>query len=94
MVRSMGAQWRSGRVLDSRPRGRGFELNRRHCVVVLESSLVLAQPRKARPCLTERLLMGGKESNQNKWYDQLLPQYLMNLFNTLLHDMDILNVCM
>ena len=31
-----GAQWLSGRVLDLRPRGRGFEPNRRHCVVVLE----------------------------------------------------------
>ena len=31
-----GAQWLSGRVLDSRPRGRGFEPNWRHCVVVLE----------------------------------------------------------
>ena len=31
-----GAQWLSGRVLDSRPRGRGFETHRRHCVVVLE----------------------------------------------------------
>ena len=29
------AQWRSGRVLDSRPRGRGFEPHRRHCVVSL-----------------------------------------------------------
>ena len=28
---------RSGRVLDSRPRGRGFEPHWRHCVVVLES---------------------------------------------------------
>ena len=27
-------------------------------------SLVLVQPRKPRPCLTERLLMGCKESNQ------------------------------
>ena len=33
---SEGAQWLSGRVLDSRPRGRGFEPHRRHCVVVLE----------------------------------------------------------
>ena len=33
---SFGAQWLSGRVLDSRPRGRGFEPHRRHCVVVLE----------------------------------------------------------
>ena len=31
-----GAQWLSGRVLDSRPRGRGFEPHRRHCIVVLE----------------------------------------------------------
>ena len=29
-------------------------------------SLVLVQPRKTRPCLTERLLMGRKESNQTK----------------------------
>ena len=32
---SMGAQWLSGRVLDSRPRGRGFE---RHCVVSLSKT--------------------------------------------------------
>ena len=31
-----GAQWRSGRVLDSRSKGRGFEPHRRHGVVVLE----------------------------------------------------------
>ena len=33
---TLGAQWLSGRVLDSRPKGRGFEPHRRHCVVVLE----------------------------------------------------------
>ena len=32
----VGAQWLSGRVLDSRPKGSGFEPHRRHCVVVLE----------------------------------------------------------
>ena len=32
----MGAQWLSGRVLASRPRGCRFEPHRRHCVVVLE----------------------------------------------------------
>ena len=32
----LGAQGLSGRVLDSRPRDRGFEPHRRHCVVVLE----------------------------------------------------------
>ena len=63
-----GAQWLSGRALDSRPRGRGFEPRRRHCVVSLSKninpSLVLVQPRKTRPFITERLLMGRKESNQ------------------------------
>ena len=64
------AQWLSGRVLDSRPRGRGFEPHRRHCVVSLSKninpSLVLVQPRNTRPFITERLLMGRKESNQLK----------------------------
>ena len=36
IISSSGAQWLSGRVLDSRPKGRGFEPHRRHCVVVLE----------------------------------------------------------
>ena len=31
-----GVQWLSGRVLDSRPRGHGFQSHWRHCVVVLE----------------------------------------------------------
>ena len=31
---------------------------------VLYPSLVLVQPRKTRPYITERLLMGCKESNQ------------------------------
>ena len=65
-----GAQWLSGRVLDSRPKGRGFEPHRRSCVVSLSKninpSLVLVQPRKTRPFITERLLMGRKESNQTK----------------------------
>ena len=30
------AQWLSGRVLDSRQKGHGFEPHQRHCVVVLE----------------------------------------------------------
>ena len=36
-----GAQWLSGRVLDSRPRGRGFEPHRCHCVVVLEQDIFI-----------------------------------------------------
>ena len=35
-ARKLGAQLLSGRVLDSRPRGHGFEPHRHHCVVVLE----------------------------------------------------------
>ena len=31
-----GAQWLSGRVLDSRPKGCRFEPHLRHCFVVLE----------------------------------------------------------
>ena len=65
-----GAQWLSGRVLDSRPRGCGFEPQWRHCVVSLSKNinpgLVLVQPRKTRPFIIERLLMGRKESNQTK----------------------------
>ena len=72
----LGAQWLSGRVLDSRPKGRGFEPHRRHCVASLNKnisrSLVLVQPRKTRSYITERLLMGRKESNQtNKSYTML-----------------------
>ena len=41
--RREGAQWLSGRVLDSRPRGHGFKPHRRHCVVVFEQdSFILA----------------------------------------------------
>ena len=34
----------------------------------INPSLVLVQPRKTRPYITERLLMGRKESNQTKQY--------------------------
>ena len=67
----MGAQWLSGRVLDSRPRVRASPASlrcgpwARH----IYPSLVLVQPKKTRPCLTERLLMGRKESNK-KTHDQ------------------------
>ena len=68
--RDFKTQWLSGRVLDLRPKGLGFESNWRHCVVSLSKSinpsLVLVQPRKTRPFITERLLMGHKEPNQTK----------------------------
>ena len=100
--RLLGAQWLSGRVLDSKPRGIGFESHRRHCVVSLSKninpSLVLVQPRKTRPFITERLLMGCKESNQTKqnktktsnrgseahWVDEL--DHLINLPHSEFHD--------
>ena len=41
--KALGAQWLNARVLDSRPRGRGFEPHRRHCVVVLgQDTFILA----------------------------------------------------
>ena len=77
-MNSEGAQWLSDRVLDSRPRGCGFKPYRHHCVVSLSKninpSLVLVQPRKTHPYITDRLLMGRKESNpktnkKNLWPD-------------------------
>ena len=59
---------RSGSVvtlLDSGPRGRGFEPHWCHCLVSLSKninpSVVLVQPRKTRLFTTGRLLMGHKE---------------------------------
>ena len=37
-------------------------------------SLVLVQPRKTRPCLNERLLIGRKESNQT--FERLQINYM------------------
>ena len=69
-VQTVQTQWLSGRVLDSKQRGCGFEPHRRHCVVSLSKSinpsLVQVQPRKTRPFITKRVLMGRKESNQTK----------------------------
>ena len=56
-------------MLDSKPRGHGFDPHRRHCVVVLEQDtfiLATGSTQEDTPCLTERLLMGRKESNQTK----------------------------
>ena len=54
----------SGRGFDWRRKGRGFEPHRHHCVVSfsknINPSLVLVQPRKTRPFINERLLMGIK----------------------------------
>ena len=58
---------RSGSVVECLTRDRGAagsSLTDVTAVVLLEQDTVLVQPRKTRPCLTERLLMGRKESNQ------------------------------
>ena len=56
------------RVLASRQRGRGFKPHQYQCIVSLSKninpSLLLFQPMKTCPLVTERLLMGCKESNQ------------------------------
>ena len=66
-----GVQWLSGGVLDSRPRGCGFQPHQHRCVVSLSTthpSLVLIRPGKTHLFITERLLMGRKESKQTKWH--------------------------
>ena len=67
----MGAQWLSDRVLDSRPRGRRFEPHQCHCVVslskIINPSLVLVQPRKTCPFITERWDVKN-QSKQTKKY--------------------------
>ena len=73
---NVGVQWLDGRVLDWKPRGRRIEPHRCHCAVSLSKninpSLVLVQPRKTGLFLTDRLLMGRKESNQtNKQTKQM-----------------------
>ena len=92
-----GAQWLSGRVLDSRPRGsgwgRGFEPHGCHCVVSLSKninpSLVLVQPMKARPFITERLLMGRKESIKKQPHKQTIWTHSeSNLFTVVLTKSD------
>ena len=61
----------SGSVVECLTRDRGaggLEPHRRHCVVSLSKNinprLVLVQPKKTCPLITQRLLMGRKESNQ------------------------------
>ena len=84
----MGAQWLSGRVLDLRPRGRGFKPHWHHCVVSLSKninpSLVLVQHRKTRPFITEILLMGHKESNQSKSISEMILLITQNMLKLMM----------
>ena len=85
-IKIVGAQFLSGRVLNSRPRGFRFKPHMHHCFVSLSKniypSLVLVQSRKTHPFITERLLMGCKESDKtNKNQDR----YNIVIFCSLLH---------
>ena len=66
----------SGSVVERLTRDQGFEPYRLHCVVSFSKNiipgLVLVQPRKTSPFITERLLMGRDESNQTNKPSQLL----------------------
>ena len=72
---------------------RVLEPHRRHCVVSLSKnippSLVLVQPRKTRPFITERLLMGRKDSNQTKYLHKKLP-----LWNVRIAKVSVKNKCL
>ena len=73
-------------MLDSRPRGRGFEPHRSHCVVSLSKNINLKlstdSTQEARPFTTEKLLMGRKESNQrNKQTNNTSDQDCWSLKN-------------
>ena len=63
-----GAQWLSGRVLDMKPRVAGSSLTGVTALCPwarrIYPSLVLVQPRKTHPFITERLLMGSNLKNQ------------------------------
>ena len=68
------AQWSS--VVECLTRDRGAASSSLNVVSLskkINPSLVLVQPRKTRPFITERLLMGRKESNQTnkQWYNTL-----------------------
>ena len=79
-----GVQWLSGRVIDSRPKGPGFQPHQHYCFVSLSktqlSLLSTGATLDDRLDITERLLMGSKESNQRKKRKKvmLMPQINFN----------------
>ena len=86
-------------MFDLRLRGSGFKPHWRHCVMSLSKninpSLVLVQPRKTRPFITERLLMGRKESNQQTYL--LTKTYVVSIQKKHLNELVLLstqNTCL
>ena len=84
---------RSGSVVECLTRYRGAKCLSLICVTVLcpwarhiNSSLVLVQPRKTCPYITERLLIGRKVSNQTKikyiWYSTVRAKLRYLFFGT------------
>ena len=57
------------------------------------SSLVLVQPKKTHPCLTERLLVGRKESNQTNSWMNLLKKLILKKSADKRKAWKITNVC-
>ena len=62
------------------------ELNQ---IIPMEPSLVLVQPRKTRPFITERLLMGRKESNQTNKNSNGLVYRVQTGFTARFYSMNI-----
>ena len=88
----LGAQWLSGRVLDSRPKGWGLSLSSvtalcpwaRH----INPCLALVQPRNSRPDITERLLTWSwdvKNQIKQQAFSLIFQQnYPLTSFNSLM----------
>ena len=79
IIENPGAQWLSGGVLDSRPKGRGFEPHRRHYVVSLCKTRFLlstGSTQEDRSDVSERLLTGSERIKSNKQKNNRNPCYI------------------
>ena len=87
-------------MLDSRPRGLGFEPHLRHCVLSLSKNIntsFMYWFTKEDPSLyNERLLMGHKESNQTKQKTTpiISNKHVIHLYNFFHHLMAWPILCM
>ena len=62
-----GAQWLSGRVLDSRPRGRELEPHRRHCVVSLSKNINPSFNSSELSIMTVKYLLEVQNTNNSEF---------------------------